>query len=43
MPEDEFRWRMDRIKEGTAGLASAMPLHDAYVAKVCPSTQLVTI
>ena len=43
MPEDEFRWRMDRIKEGTAGLASAMPLHDAYVAKVCPSPQLVNV
>jgi tryptophan halogenase len=41
MPEDEFRWRMDRVREGTAGLASAMPPHDDYVARVCPSPQLV--
>ncbi len=43
MPEDEFRWRMDRVKEGTAGLASSMPMHDDYVARACPSPQLVTI
>ncbi|ESQ91152.1 tryptophan halogenase [Asticcacaulis benevestitus DSM 16100 = ATCC BAA-896] len=35
--EDEFRWRMDRVKEGTAGLANAMPGHEAYIAKACPS------
>ena len=41
MPEDEFRWRMDRVREGAAGLANAMPLHDDYVARACPSPQLV--
>ena len=43
MPEDEFRWRMDRVREGTAGLANSMPGHEAYIARTCPSTQLASI
>jgi tryptophan 7-halogenase len=43
MPQDEFRWRMDRIREGTAGLAAAMPSHEAYVAKACPSPNLIHV
>jgi tryptophan halogenase len=43
MPEDEFRWRMDRVREGTAGLANSMPGHEAYIARACPSTQLGSI
>lgn len=41
MPEDEFRWRMDRVREGTAGLANSMPGHEAYITKACPSQALV--
>ncbi|MFT4077118.1 MAG: tryptophan 7-halogenase [Asticcacaulis sp.] len=41
MPEDEFRWRMDRVKEGSAGLANAMPGHEVYIARACPSPALV--
>ena len=41
MPEEEFRWRMDRVKEGSAGLANSMPGHEAYIAKACPSPALV--
>lgn len=41
MPQDEFRWRMDRIREGSAGLANAMPSHEAYIAKVCASKPMV--
>ena len=37
MPKDEFHWRMERIREGTAGLANMMPAHEAYIAKACPS------
>ncbi len=40
MPEDEFRWRMQRIREGTAGLVQSMPTHDAYIARACSATQL---
>ncbi len=43
MPEDEFRWRMDRVREGAAGLAHAMPDHEAYIAKACPSPALVRV
>ncbi|CAM3224274.1 tryptophan halogenase family protein [Asticcacaulis taihuensis] len=41
MPEDEFRWRMDRVREGTAGLANSMPGHEAYITKACYSPALV--
>ncbi len=41
MPQDEFRWRMERIREGSAGLASMMPAHEAYIAKACPSPALI--
>ncbi|CAL4869636.1 Flavin-dependent tryptophan halogenase RebH (plasmid) [Asticcacaulis sp. MM231] len=43
MPVDEFRWRIDKIKEGSAGLANAMPSHESYITKVCASTQLVSV
>ncbi|WP_031236586.1 tryptophan halogenase family protein [Asticcacaulis sp. AC460] len=43
MPQDEFRWRMQRVREGTAGLAGMMPQHEAYLAKACPSPQRVTV
>ena len=41
MPEDEFRWRMERVREGTLGRMQGMLSHEAYVAKVCPSPQRV--
>jgi tryptophan halogenase len=43
MPEDEFKWRMDRIREGTAAMAGVMPPHEAYIAKACPSPHLVMV
>ena len=43
MPEDEFRWRMDRIREGTAAMAGVMPSHEAYIARACPSPQRIAI
>ncbi|UDF05257.1 tryptophan halogenase family protein [Asticcacaulis sp. AND118] len=43
MPEDEFRWRMQKVREGSAGLARMMPSHESYIAKTCPSAQLVTV
>ncbi|WAC48109.1 tryptophan 7-halogenase [Asticcacaulis sp. SL142] len=43
MPDDEFRWRMQRIREGSAGLADMMPPHETYLAKACPSPQLVAV
>ncbi|OYW82852.1 MAG: tryptophan halogenase [Asticcacaulis sp. 32-58-5] len=43
MPDDEFRWRMQRIREGSLGLADMMPSHEAYLAKACPSPQLVAV
>ncbi|WKL57493.1 tryptophan 7-halogenase [Asticcacaulis sp. ZE23SCel15] len=43
MAEDEFRWRMQRIREGSAGLADMMPPHETYLAKACPSPQLVAV
>ncbi|MGN6423246.1 MAG: tryptophan halogenase family protein [Asticcacaulis sp.] len=39
MPSDEFRWRMDRIREGTQGRAAAMPPHEAWIAAHCAMTQ----
>ena len=35
MPEDEFRWRMQRVREGTMGIVDAMPGHEAYIAQAC--------
>ncbi len=35
MPEDEFRWRMDRVRQGTEGLIRAMPPHEAYISRTC--------
>ncbi|EGF91725.1 tryptophan halogenase PrnA [Asticcacaulis biprosthecium C19] len=43
MAEDEFRWRIDRLREGTAGLASTMPSHESYIARTCPSLQRVAV
>ncbi len=43
MPEDEFRWRMDKLREGSAGLANMMPSHESFIAKTCPSPQLVHV
>ncbi|MDV6330344.1 tryptophan halogenase family protein [Asticcacaulis sp. 201] len=43
MPEDEFRWRMDRVREGSAGLANAMPDHEAYITRTCASPQMVQV
>ena len=40
MPEDEFRWRMQRVREGTVGMVNAMPGHEAYVARVCAAQAL---
>lgn len=41
MAEDEFRWRMERVLEGTAGRMNVMPQHEAYIAEVCASPSLV--
>ncbi|ESQ84063.1 hypothetical protein AEAC466_09975 [Asticcacaulis sp. AC466] len=41
MAKEEFDWRMDRIREGTAALAGVMPLHESYIAGVCASRQRV--
>ena len=41
MPEDEFRWRMQRVREGTATMANSLPQHEAYIARVCASPALV--
>ncbi len=35
MAEDEFRWRMQRVREGTTGLVKAMPGHEAYIVRAC--------
>jgi tryptophan halogenase len=43
MPEDEFRWRMERVREGTRGLASALPLHEDYIARVCASPTRIAV
>ncbi len=37
MPEDEFKWRMDRVRQGTEGLIQGMPGHDVYITKACAS------
>jgi tryptophan halogenase len=43
VPRDEFKWRMERIREGTAKLAAAMPPHEDYIARTCASPQLVQV
>jgi tryptophan halogenase len=43
MPEDEFRWRMDRIRQGTQLPIGRMSSHEAYIARACPSPALVAV
>ena len=43
MPFDEFRWRMDRVRDGEAGRARIMPAHEDYIARTCPSPARVAV
>ena len=43
MPFDEFRWRMDRIREGEANRARIMPPHEDYITRACPSPARVAV
>jgi tryptophan halogenase len=43
MPEDEFRWRMQKVREGTTGLVNMMPGHEAYIAKTCASPHFISV
>ncbi|MDC7677398.1 tryptophan halogenase family protein [Asticcacaulis machinosus] len=43
MPQEEFRWRMQKIRDGSTGLADMMPSHESYLAKTCPSPQRVAV
>jgi tryptophan halogenase len=38
MADDEFRWRMQRVRDGTAAMVNALPSHEAYIARTCAST-----